>query len=145
MGNTARKLNTAPQRIERTEREKHSKPVNSRINHNSRQAKEFDLRYTTALVGATVFLFAACVSMLTLQANVTEQRNRVAQLERNVNSLKNENDELHKRIESSVDLTKVYDVAVNELGMVYPKNGQVVSYEASRPDYVKQFKDVPEK
>ena len=144
-GNTARKLNTVPQRIERPERETHNKPVNPRISQNSRRAKEFDLKYTLALIGATVFLFASCISMLTLQANVTEQRQQVAMLERSVNSLKNENDEMYKRIESSVDLTKVYDVAVNELGMVYPQNGQVVSYEASKPDYVKQFKDVPEK
>ena len=28
--------------------------------------------------------------------------------------------------------------------MVYPGNDRVVSYKASNPDYVKQFKDVPE-
>ena len=43
-----------------------------------------------------------------------------------------------------MDLTEVYDTATKDLGMVYPQNGQVISYEASNPDYVKQFKDVPE-
>ena len=37
----------------------------------------------------------------------------------------------------------IYDFATKELGMVYPGNDQVVSYKASNPDYVKQFKDVP--
>ncbi len=145
-GNTARKLNTAPQRVERPERkERIERPVNPKIANNSRRAKAFDLRYTVALVTATTLLFVFCINMLTLQATVTEQRKQVASKERQLNALKDENDETSKRLESSVDLTKVYDVAVNELGMVYPKNGQVVSYEASHPDYVKQFKDVPEK
>ena len=60
-----------------------------------------------------------------------------------MNDLKDTNDETSKRLESSVDLTKVYDFATTERGMVYPGNDQVVSYEASNPDYVKQFKDVP--
>ena len=60
-----------------------------------------------------------------------------------MNDMKDTNNETSKRLEGSVDLTKIYEVATTELGMVYPKSGQVVSYEASNPDYVKQFKDVP--
>lgn len=147
-GNTARQLNTVPQRVERPERIEHQekeRKVNQTINRNTNRAKAFDLRYTLALVVATLFVFAAAVSMLNLQADVTEQRRQVAALENNLNELKNSNDEYAKQLESAVDLTKIYDMAVNELGMVYPKNGQVISYEASNPDYVKQFKDVPTK
>lgn len=141
-GNTAKKLNTAPIREERPEREKERK-VNKRISRNTRHAKAFDLKYTMALTVATVFLFAACVNMLTLQADITEQRRQIAALEKSLTELTDTNNETSKRLESSVNLTKVYDVATNELGMIYPQNGQVVSYEASDPDYVKQFKDVP--
>lgn len=142
-GNAARKLNTAPKKADRPKEKK--KQVDQRISQNAKRAKAFDLKYTVALVAATLFLFGACISMLTSQAELTEQRREIAALESNLNALKDSNDEMSKRLESSVDLTKVYDVAVKELGMVYPKNGQVVSYEASNPDYVKQFKDVPEK
>lgn len=142
-GNTARKLNTVPKKADRPKEKK--KQVDQRISQNAKRAKAFDLKYTVALVAATLFLFGACISMLTSQAELTEQRREIAALESNLNALKDSNDEMSKRLESSVDLTKVYDVAVKELGMVYPKNGQVVSYEASNPDYVKQFKDVPEK
>lgn len=142
-GNTARKLNTAPQREVRPERER--RQVNQTISRNSKRAKEFDLNYTLALVMATAFLFVSCIMMLTLQAGITEDRRQIAALESNLNELKDTNDETGKRLESSVDLTEVYDVAVNELGMVYPKNGQVISYKASNPDYVKQFGDIPAK
>lgn len=145
-GNAARKLNTVPQREVRPERRpeaERERKTNERVAKNTRRARAFDLRYTAALVVATVFLFGACVNMLSLQAEITEQRRQIAMLESNLNDLKDTNDETGKRLDSSVDLTEVYDFATQELGMVYPGNDQVVSYKASNPDYVKQFKDVP--
>lgn len=146
-GNAARKLNTVPQREVRPNRQpapERERKTNARVERNAQRAKAFDLRYTMALVVATVFLFGACVNMLSLQADITEQRRQIALLESNLNELKDTNNETSKRLDSSVDLTKVYDFATRELGMVYPGNDQVVSYKASNPDYVKQFKDVPE-
>ena len=145
-GNAARKLNTVPQREVRPNRQpapERERKTNARVERNAQRAKAFDLRYTMALVVATVFLFGACVNMLSLQADITEQRRQIAFLESNLNELKDTNNETSKRLDSSVDLTKVYDFATQELGMVYPGNDQVVSYKASNPDYVKQFKDVP--
>lgn len=145
-GNTARKLYTVPQQVERPEhREKKERQVNERVKRNTNRAKAFDLKYTIALVAATAVLFVSCVSMLSLQADIIEQRRQIAILESNLTELTDTNNETSKRLESSVDLTKVYDVATGELGMVYPKTGQVISYEASNPDYVKQYKDVPAK
>lgn len=145
-GNTARKLNTAPQRIERPERrERKEHQVNERVRRNVNRAKAFDLKYTLALMTATVFLFVSCVSMLSLQADITERKRQIAVLEGSLNEMADTNNETSKRLESSVDLTEVYDVATKELGMLYPKTGQVICYEASNPDYVKQYKDIPEK
>ncbi len=141
-GNAVRKLSAVPEREVRPEREKERK-VNEKIQRNVKKAKAFDLQYTLMLVGATVFLFVSCISMLTLKANVTEQRREIAMLESNLNALTDSNNETSKRLQSSVDLTKIYEVATRDLGMIYPDNGQVVSYEASNPDYVKQFKDIP--
>lgn len=140
-GNTARKLSTAPQRVYRPEQEE--RRANQRVSRNSKRARAFNLKYTVALIVATTFLFVACINMLTLQANITEQRREISVLQSDLNNLKNTNDETNKRLDSSIDLTKVYDVAVNELGMVYPKQGQIISYKASNPDYVKQFADIP--
>lgn len=141
-GNTARKLNTAPQRIERPER-RQERQISTSARRNSKRARAFDFKYTVCLMVATVFLFGSCVNMLTIQADITEQRRQIASLESTLNELTDKNNETSKRLESSVDLPKIYEVAINELGMVYPKAGQVISYEASNPDYVLQFKDVP--
>ena len=141
-GNTARQLNTVPQRIERPKQQQQKK-VNERVSRNSSRARAFDLKYTVCLMVATTILFVSCVNMLSIQAEISEQRRSIATLESTLNELTDTNNETSKRLESSVDLPKIYDVAINELHMVYPKTGQVISYEASNPDYVKQFKDVP--
>lgn len=144
-GNTVRKLNTVPQTIEQPRQQQPERKPNAKVSRNVNKAMAFDLKYTAALVVATAFLFVSCVGMLSVQAQITEQRRQIAALERGINELADANNETSKRLESSVDLTKVYDVAIHELGMVYPKTGQVISYEASNPDYVKQYKDIPAK
>ena len=68
-GNAARKLNTVPQREVRPNRQpapERERKTNARVERNAQRAKAFDLRYTMALVVATVFLFGACVNMLSL-------------------------------------------------------------------------------
>jgi flagellar motility protein MotE (MotC chaperone) len=141
-GSAVRKMDVAPRIEERPERKRERK-VNSKIAKNARKARAFDVRYMMSLVIATGFLFVSCITMLMLEANVTEQRRQISSLERNLNALTDSNNETSKRLESSVDLVQIYDFAVNDLGMGYPKNGQVVMYKASNPDYVKQFKDIP--
>ncbi len=143
-GNTVRKIDTLPEKNERpVESEVRKRQVNPRINKNANRARAFDLRYTVLLMVATVFLFGSCVNMLSIQATITEQRREIAMLESNLNELTDNNNETSKRLDSSVNLPQIYEIATTELGMVYPKAGQVLSYEASNPDYVKQFEDVP--
>ena len=141
-GNAVRKLNTAPEREVRPEKKKEHQ-VNERIQKNAKRSRAFDLSYTLVLIAATSVLFVACFTMLTLKTDVMEQKREIAALEKNLTELSDSNNETSKRLDSSVDLTKIYAVATKQLGMVYPKNGQVVSYEATNPDYVKQFKDIP--
>lgn len=143
-GSAARKLNQVPETIERPkERRQKQHQVNERTKKNVERARAFSFRYTVMLTLATVFLFGSCFYMLSIQSEITEQRREIALLESNLNALTDSNDEMSKRIESSVNLPEIYEVATTELGMVYPKTGQVVSYEASNPDYVKQYMDVP--
>jgi hypothetical protein len=34
---------------------------------------------------------------------------------------------------------------VNELGMIYPDRNQVITYDSTISEYVKQYKDIPQK
>ena len=46
-------------------------------------------------------------------------------------------------IATYVDLDHIYDVATNKLGMIYAKKNQVITYEKTESEYVRQFEDIP--
>ncbi len=87
---------------------------------------------------------AACVLMLSMQAKVTNQGNTITKLQSQIETLTDDNNAYEARINSSVDLDQIRDVAMNQLGMVYPTEGQVVYYDQTEADYVRQYQDVPE-
>ena len=45
------------------------------------------------------------------------------------------------RIESAIDLEEIKRVAIAELGMTYPKEGQIVTYGSVDYDYVRKVSD----
>ena len=54
-----------------------------------------------------------------------------------------DNDARYKRVTTSVDLNHVKDVAINKLGMDYPKEDQVVYYTIENSTYMDQYSDIP--
>ena len=59
--------------------------------------------------------------------------------------LKIQNDEAYNKIDTLVDLSHIYEIAVNELGMVHPKNNQVIPYISKKSTSVRQYSEIPEK
>ena len=57
--------------------------------------------------------------------------------------LKSENDALQTRIDTYVDLDHVYQVATEELGMVYANKDQILLYNKTESEYVRQYEDLP--
>ena len=53
------------------------------------------------------------------------------------------NDTKYDETMASVDLEKIKDIAINELGMVYAQEGQIINYNSQDGDYVRQYEDVP--
>lgn len=58
-------------------------------------------------------------------------------------SLVEDNNAKSSEIEGSVDYERIYDYAVNELGMMYPEKGQTVTYKRNPGSYVKQGEEIP--
>ena len=78
--------------------------------------------FLTAALGAAMWV---CVGYLKLQADNTARVKNIAALETQLSTLKDENDDEYNRVTTSVDLEKIRDIAVNELGMVYANEDQV--------------------
>lgn len=139
-GNVVRKLDAAaPERRERKE----MPAAEPRRSH--RQGSE------TLSISYCVFLAVACVLTLMMgafylqqQALATSSQKQIASLESQLAELRKTNADELNRIETSVNLEEIRDIALNELGMVYATEENVVLYENTRQNYVSQYNDIPQ-
>lgn len=109
------------------------------------RARAFQMNkgYVTFLSIVAVACLFICVNYLKLQPQVTESRKQISRMESSYSDLKLSNDAAYSKAVSSVDLDKIRDIAINELGMVYANQDQIVTYEKQDKDYVRQYEEVP--
>lgn len=100
--------------------------------------------------GQVVVLFA-CICMLgtilygylsLLSAN-TAAAEEVAVLQSQLNTMKLDNEEEYSRIMSSVNMEEIKIRAIEELGMQYAQEGQVIEVPYAMDDYVRQYQEMP--
>ncbi len=151
-GNTVRKLAPAQEPGRHPKREPHREPQRRQRQHvdygtlrrNQEKALQVDLPYVVMLVIASCFTLYICVNYLHIQADINARMNNIKVLEQTIETLKSENDAAETRINASVDLEHVYRVATEELGMVYAGKDQVILYNKTESEYVRQNEDIPQ-
>ena len=79
-----------------------------------------------------------------LVLNHKKQTKEIATAESELSQLIADNDALYNSVISSVDLEKIKDKAMNELGMTYPQEDQIYQFDTAGNSYVRQYKDVPD-
>ena len=82
------------------------------------------------------------IQYLQIQSDITNRLENIASLESQFNALKTGNDEEYNRILGTVDLEEVKRVAMEELGMTYAKDGQVIVFQSEESDFVRQYIDI---
>ena len=137
-GNTVRNLQ---QEQEITERPK--KKDNNRIRKNRERAKHMSAGYVLFLGAALAACGMILVYYIGLQSDITNSVKNISRLESQLNALKVENEENYSRISSSVDLEEIRRIAIQELGMQYAQEGQIISFASESSDYVKQMAEIP--
>jgi septum formation initiator len=83
------------------------------------------------------------VLMLYLNTKISTQQNNISALEAELEKIEDDNAAHKLRLNNMYTLDDIYNVATNELGMVYAKKGQIIYYDSANEDYVKQYQDVP--
>ncbi|MCR4652034.1 MAG: cell division protein FtsL [Lachnospiraceae bacterium] len=110
---------------------------------NRDKAHYMNLGYVLFLTVAVAITAATLLSYVRLQSELTLTVKQVSSLERELNSMRLDNDEALNRIESGINLEEIKRIAVDELGMTYAKEGQVVIINDEGNDYVRQLKEIP--
>ena len=130
------------ERIERVRRVKRAagKAKNRKKVKRSEMGQPFlYLLMLTAAVIATIYI---CFNYLALQNSVTSRMDNIERLETTLENMRTENDALEQSIDTAVDLNEVYSIAVNELGMVHAGRDNIIEYERTENEYVKQGEDI---
>ena len=100
--------------------------------------------YVIFLSVATVLALAACVFYLRLQTETSAYSKQITVLQQQLAGQKEENTTRYNSVMDSMNLNEIREVAMNEYGMVYASEDQVITFKSSVNDYVKQYEAIPE-
>ncbi len=120
------------------------KDISHTARKNRDKAYHMSLGYVFFLACAIVAVGFILTGYLGLQSDITNSIKNVSRLERELNNLKLANDEEYNRITSSIDIEEVKRIAIQELGMRYAEEGQIIVFSGEGSDFVRQIADIPE-
>ena len=112
--------------------------------HRRKASVSMELPSLVIMAAAVIVVVAILTSFLSLRSSVDMHLSSIRKMETTLEALKNENDALEQSIDTSVDLAYVYNVAVGKLGMVHAGQENVVTYEKTESEYVRQYERIPE-
>lgn len=137
--------NVAAEREHTRERRvvQHRQNMSHTVRKNQEKALQMDLPYVIMLTLAAVSALYICVGYLHVQTSMTAKIHEIEGLEKQLEQLRSENDALQTRINTDMDLDHIYKVATEELGMVYANRNQVLLYDKTESEYVRQYEDIP--
>lgn len=141
-GNTVRKLNAVPD-IDRRERVRQVPTPQRQVRRQPKALSGMNFASLVVLTIAIAATVSMCVNYIMLQTKVSQMEKSIVTLEKELTSLTKENNAKYEAINTAYDLDYVYQVAVGELGMVYPKDNKVITYEGGSAEYVRQYEDIP--
>ena len=137
-GSAARQLE------EEISRPRRKKTLGNAARKNREKARHMNLGYVLFLSLALFAMGAILTVYIGLQSEITASIKNISKLESRLNTMKLDNDEEYSRISSSVDLEEVKRIAIQELGMKYAEEGQIVTFSGKGSDYMRQVADIPD-
>ncbi len=135
-GNAAPKLD-----IERQLEEAPKRRLSNEARKNREKAHHMSLGYVLFLAAALCFAGMILINYIQLQSELTNMAEYLTVQERQLNTLRVDNDETLNRINSSIDMEEIKRIAIGELGMTYAKEGQIESYTTEGNDYLRRVAD----
>lgn len=116
-----------------------------RIEENRARATRVGGVFTLLIATAIGVMLFTCTNYVSLINAKSTNAGKISTLQAQLEELKIENDQKELSIDTSIDYEYIYNVAVEELGMVYASEDQIINYKSGESEYVMQFKDIPER
>lgn len=141
-GNTVRKYNNDFDVVRELEREP-KKQISKQTRRNREKAKFLSPGQVAFLFASICLVGVVLYGYLTLQSANTAAAAEVAALQSQLNTMKLDNEEEYSRIMSSVNMEEIKVRAIEQLGMQYAQEGQVIEVPCATDDYVRQYQLMP--
>ena len=137
-GNTARKLQEAPP--VKAEIIQYRKKISKEAQQNRITATSMNAGFVCFLAVMSAVLIFCCIGYLQAKSELTHKMHAVANLESELESMREDNNEYESQVTASVDLEKVRHIAIGKLGMGYPTQEQRQTYELPKQgSFVRQY------
>ncbi len=132
-GNTARALRPVEQEIR--------SPRRSGGRHNRKADRDTGMNpgFMLFMTLAMVLTGIVCVQYIRLQSSLTTYVEQISAMEIELQGLRAENDDYESRIKGAIGLESIKKRAMDELGMSYASDDQIVLYNSDGTDYVRQY------
>ena len=150
-GNTVRQMEAMPARqpqkrldrkqLEEQKRRKHRKNAARR---NRQRALYMSKGYVAFLAIAAIVVLFVCMRYLQLQSEISSRANHITALQQELADTKEANTTRYNVIMNSMNLEQIRDIAINEFGMVYAEEDQIIRNQRPDGSAVTQFAGIPE-
>jgi len=99
--------------------------------------------FRSLIVAGLIFLVVqVALNLLSVKSDVNLINKEIANAKITLEDVNSYNESLLGQLDISYDRNYIYNVAVGKLGMVYPKDNEVVYYKAADTSHVIQYRDI---
>ena len=120
-----------------------SKEVSQRVQQNRSRALHMNKGYVAFLAVAAAITLLACVKYVQLQSEISSRSSHITELQQELADRKEANTTKYNAIVNSMNLEEIRDRAMNDLGMVYATEDQIITYKDPANVSVTQYARIP--
>ncbi len=124
------------------ETHRRNKDVRLAARRNRQKAVYINLRYVMYMALLVACMTGALICYIKLKSDISSGNKEIAALESTLTELRASNDELYNEVHSDVDLEQIREIAIDEYGMKYADQDQIVVYSKAKGDRVHQIAGV---
>lgn len=120
------------------------KEVSQRVRANRSKAMHMSKGYVAFLAIAAITVLLVCMQYLQLQSEISSRASNITALQQELADVKEANTTRYNVIMNSMNLEQIRDIAINEFGMVYAEEDQIIKYQRPDGSAVTQFAGIPD-
>ena len=128
---------------ERSQEETHRNNSDIRIaaRRSREQVMHMNRRYAVFMAFLVVAMTLCLIGYIKLMSDISATNKKIASLESQLTEMKSSNNEVYNELTGNVDLEEIRRIAIDEFGMKYAEQDQIVVYSDTKGDSVRQIID----